>query len=39
VNLASITNRPAQAEDVRVTAALDGGKVKPLFDRLKEEKK
>jgi methionyl-tRNA synthetase len=37
VNLASIANRPAQTEDLRVTAPLEGGKVKPLFDRLKEE--
>ena len=26
--------RPAQTEDVRVIAALDGGKVKPLFPRI-----
>ena len=27
-------DRPAQAEDLRVTAALEGGKVKPLFPRI-----
>lgn len=37
VSYSSITARPTQTEDVRVTAALDNGKVKPLFDRLREE--
>jgi methionyl-tRNA synthetase len=37
VNLSSIVKRPAQTEDLRVTAPLENGKVKPLFDRLKEE--
>ncbi len=37
VSFASIVNRPAQTEDLRVTAPLEGGKVKPLFDRLREE--
>jgi len=37
VSYGSILDRPAQTEDVRVTAPLENGKVKPLFDRLREE--
>jgi methionyl-tRNA synthetase len=34
VRYADAATRPPQAEDLRVTAALEGGKVKPLFPRI-----
>ena len=35
VRYADVCNRPAQTEDLRVVAELDGGKVKPLFPVIK----
>jgi methionyl-tRNA synthetase len=34
VRFKDVYERPVQAEDVRVVAALEGGKVKPLFPRI-----
>jgi methionyl-tRNA synthetase len=35
VRYADVCNRPAQADDLRVVAELEGGKVKPLFPVIK----
>ena len=35
VRYADVCARPAQSEDLRVIAALEGGKVKPLFPVIK----